>query len=288
MHAAMEGKLSSVESLIKLTNSRINTQQNRLLELTEDAASYERSGKQLPDNLQRQISNLRDQITQNKAFIEDKKLEMEDIKLQYEYDVRRFTELTNPNANAAPAEEPKAASAGEPEIATVDKADAAPAIKAPRAIKPEAASELKAEVAPPEKAEPAPAEKVLTPLEVAKANPNIKLTQYDQILLATYASEEDLLFARDQEASNLNAAIEETATRLDTMQIERGEITDEIFEYQMKNEIPPDRLTERMEILILEIGDTQVLLDQQRNDKQELDENFANDISRYRKLTASN
>jgi hypothetical protein len=234
MQVAMEGKLAAVESLVKLTNSRINSLQNRLLELTEDAANFERSGKQLPDNLQRQISNLREQITQNKAFAEDKKLEMEDIRLQSEADVRRYIELTT------------------------DKPDT-------DATK-----------------------KQLSALEVAEANPNIELTRHDRTLLATYASEEDLLFARDQEVSNINAAINDTAGRLDTMQIHLAELSDNVDEYQTRNEIPPDNLVELMKDLIREIAGTQDLLDQQRKEKQLLDERYENDLIRFRRLTTSN
>jgi len=234
MHVAMEGKLASVESLIKLTNSRINSLQNRLLGLTEDAASYERSGKQLPDKLQRQISNLRVQISQNKAFAEDKQLEMDDIRHQFEADVRRFTELTTGKPDSAPAAEQ------------------------------------------------------LSALETAKANPNIELTRYDQTLLATYTSEDDLLFARDEEISNLNAAINDTANHLDIMQIQLAELSENVDEYQARNEIPPDSLVERMKELIREIADTQKALEQKRSEKQLLDDRFATDITRFRSLTASN
>ncbi len=233
MHVAMQGKLEAVESLIKLTNSRLNSLQNRLLELTEEAASFERSGKQLPDKLQRQISNLRDQIAQNKAFVEDKKLEMDDIRLQSQADIRRFTELTT------------------------DKSDTATT------------------------------EKQLSALEAAEANPEIELTRHDRTLLATYASEEDLLFARDQEISNLNAAINDTASRLDTMQIHLAELSDNVDEYQSRNEIPPDNLVELMKELIREIAGTQATLEQTRSEKQALDDKFANDLTRFRRLTAS-
>jgi chromosome segregation ATPase len=233
MYVAMQGKLEAVESLIKLTNSRVNSLQNRLLELTEEAASYERSGRQLPDNLQRQISNLRNQIDQNKAFVEDKKLEMEDIRLQSEADIRRFKELTT------------------------DKPDTAAT------------------------------QKQLSALEAAEANPDLELTRHDRTLLATYASEEDLLFARDEEVSNLNAAISDTAGRLDTMQIHLAELSDNIDEYQVRNEIPPDTLVNRMKELIREIAETQETLEQQRNEKQALDDKFANDITRFRRLVTA-
>jgi len=234
MYAAMEGKLAAVESLIKLTNSRVNSLQNRLLELTEDAASYERSGKQLPDKLQRQISNLRGQIDQNKAFVEDKKLEMEDIRLQSEADIRRFTELTTDNADIAATK------------------------------------------------------KQISALEAAEANPNVELTRHDRTLLATYASEEDLIFARDQEISNINADISDTASRLDTMQIHLAELSDNVDEYQERNEIPPDNLLESMKKIIREIAGTQESLEQKRSEKQQLDERFENDLARFRRLTAGN
>ena len=234
MQVAKQGKLEAVESLIKLTNSRINSLQKRLLELTEEAASFERSGKQLPDKLQRQISHLRDQIAHNKAFVEDKKLEMEDIRLQSDADIRRFMELTSDT----------------PDTATTQKQ--------------------------------------LSALEAAEANPEIELTRYDRTLLATYASEEDLLFARDQEISNLNAAINDTASRLDTMQIHLAELSDNFDEYQSRNEIPPDNLVNRMKELIREIASTQATLEQTRSEKQAQEDKFANDITRFRRLTTGN
>jgi len=234
MQTAMEGKLASVESVIKLTNSRTNSLQNRLLELTEDAASYERSGKQLPDRLQRQISNMRVQITQNKEFAADKKREMDDIRLQFEADIRRFTELTT----------------GGPDSAATAKQ--------------------------------------LSALEAAEANPNIELTVNDRALLATYASLDDLLFARDEEISNINTAINDTASHLDIMQLRLAELSDNVDEYQARSEPPPDSLVERMKELIREIAETQKALEQKRSEKQLLDDRFANDITRFRSLTASN
>jgi chromosome segregation ATPase len=114
------------------------------------------------------------------------------------------------------------------------------------------------------------------------------LTRHDRTLLATYASEDDLLFARDQEVSNVNAAISDTASRLDTMQIHLAELSDNIDEYQSRNEIPPDNLVDRMKELIREIAGTQELLEQKRAEKQSLDDKFENDLIRFRRLTTSN
>jgi len=234
MYSAMEGRVSAVDSLIKLTNSRIGSMQKNLLELTEEAASYERSGKPLPERLQHQITNLRKQLDHNKAFVQDKELEIEDIRQQFEADIRRFNELTS----------------GKPD------SDAS--------------------------------RKQLSALEAAEANPNIKLDRHDRTLLATYASEEDLVFARDQEVSVLNTEISDTGRQLDTQQMHLTELSDNIDEYQSRNEIPPEDLVDRMKELIREISETQAVLEQKRGRKQELDEKFSRDITRFRQLTASN
>jgi uncharacterized protein (DUF4213/DUF364 family) len=86
----------------------------------------------------------------------------------------------------------------------------------------------------------------------------------------------------------LNADINDTANHLDTMQIHLAELSDNIDEYQSRNEIPPDNLIGRMKEIIREIRNTQKLLDQKRSEKQSLDDRFDKDITRYRKLTASN
>jgi Domain of unknown function (DUF4124) len=233
MYPVRDAKISAIESLIKVTNSRISSMENRLLELTEEAASYERSGKQPPVSLLSRISNLRKQIERNKEFVEDKKREIEDINLQFESDIRRYSELTS----------------GKPEAEAEDKQ--------------------------------------LTALEVAMNNPDIKLDRHDRSLLATYATEEDLEFARDQEFRNINASISDSSNLLDTMQIQLSELSDNASEYQDRNEIPPDSLLIKMRQLIKEIDSTQALLDKKRKEKQIIVERFTNDINRYRELTAS-
>jgi chromosome segregation ATPase len=233
MYPARDAKISAVESLIKLTNSRIIAMKNRLLELTEEAADYERSGKQLPASLLSQISNLRKQIERNKEFVEDKKREIEDIRLQFEGDIKRYDELTSEK--------------------------------------------------PDEKA----GKKQLSALEIAMKNPDLKLDRHDRTLLATYTTEEDLIFARDQEIGNINTSISDSSNLLDTMQNQLSELSDNASEYQDRNEIPPDSLLSKMKQLINEIDSTQTMLVQKRKEKQVIVEKFTNDINRYHKLIAS-
>ena len=97
MLKAQENKISMVQGLVQLTHSRIRSMQERLLALTEEAASYERSGKALPFTLQHQIKNLRDQIMHNKEFSLDKQAEIEEIRKQFAFDLKRYEELTSGN-----------------------------------------------------------------------------------------------------------------------------------------------------------------------------------------------
>jgi len=233
MLLARDGKVLAVESLIQLTHSRISSMQKRLLDLTEEAAKYERSGKELPLSLQRQITNLQDQITHNKNFAKDKELEMEGIKRQFESNIRRFAELTKdkPDNNAK--------------------------------------------------------QKQLAALEAARNNPTVELNRRDRTLLSTYSNEEDLLFARDEEISNLDALIQETYNQLDVMQQHLSELSDNAAEYESTGDVLPDKLLNQMKGLMAEIAETEKLLENRRDDKQDLEKKYSIDIKRYRMLTAS-
>lgn len=94
MQLARDGKVAAVDALLQLTNSRIESMKLRLLDLTEEAATYERSGKPLPHSLEGQIQNLRTQIARNEEFVEEKELELSGIRTQFDADINRFIELT--------------------------------------------------------------------------------------------------------------------------------------------------------------------------------------------------
>jgi len=94
MLLAKNGKVAAVEALLQLTSSRVNSMNERLLGLTEEAATYERSGKALPASLESQINNLRRQITTNEAFIKEKEGERNAIIRKFNADIKRYIVLT--------------------------------------------------------------------------------------------------------------------------------------------------------------------------------------------------
>ena len=88
-----DGKLSALEGLIQLTQRRIISMNNRMKQLTEDAADYERGGRPVPDVLTRQIENIRIQSTENESFILVKQQEQDEINMLFQKDITRFREL---------------------------------------------------------------------------------------------------------------------------------------------------------------------------------------------------
>lgn len=94
MLLARDSKVASVETLIQLTNSRLDSMQKRLNELTNDAAEFERSGKKLPEGLVNQMKNIKEQIRHNEAFVKNKHNEKEQIARKFDEDIKRYRELT--------------------------------------------------------------------------------------------------------------------------------------------------------------------------------------------------
>jgi len=231
MQKAQENKISMVQGLVQLTHSRIRSMQERLLALTEEAASYERSGKELPFTLQHQIKNLRDQITHNKEFSLDKQAEIEEIRKQFTFDQKRFEELTSD--------------------------------KPPRQDRRRSA------------------------LELAMNNPDLDLDRRDRTLLSTFSSEDDLLFARNEELEVLDRDIKQSYYDIDGLQQHLAVLSDNADEYEKRGELLPNELIGQMKDVMSEIAISEAKLQAKRREKQEAEQKYANDIERFRFLISS-
>jgi hypothetical protein len=234
MQLAREGKIGSIEALLQLTNSRLVSMKQRLHGLTEEAATYERSGKQLPHTVEAQISNLRSQITKNEAFVRDKEQELVAINRQFDADIKRFIELTADQEN--------------------------PETSAQRLAK----------------------------LEAASNNPNVDLTRHDRTLLTTYNGEEDLALARDKQLASLNELITLTSERIQSMQAHYAELSDNADDYESRGQKLPEVLLGQMKNVLEGIAQNEELLALKLQEKSSIEQQFAEDIKRYRQLTASN
>lgn len=231
MIAAQHDKISMIESLIQLTHSRITSMQQRLQKLTEEAAGFERSGKELPFTLQQQIRNLRDQIAHNTEFASDKETEIKQISKQFTLDIARFEELTT----------------GMPDDGKKKK----------------------------------------SALEIALSNPKVQLTREDRTLLATYSSDTDLMFARNEELEKLDEEIRVAFEHVDELQKKLAVLTDNADEYTATREPLPDALAGQMKVLMTDIRQGEDALKAKRDDKAQAEERYNASIERFRYLTAS-
>ena len=232
MLSAKDGKIASVDALLQLTSSRVESMNARLLVLTEEAATYERSGKALPASLESQLNNLREQIIVNEAFIKEKEQERADINVKFDADIKSYIELT---ANIPDAK---------------------------------------------------PSKQRLAQIAAAKNSRQPQLSKDDQQLLNTYKGETDIILTRDQKLSTLDELIVLTQLRLTSLQTELDELSETADEYESRSKKIPEVLLGRMKNVMENIrqGEELIVLKQQK--KEMLEQQYNEDIQRYRLLTA--
>lgn len=87
------GKIDAIEAAIRLTRARTEKTKQRLLGLTQRAASMERMGRPVPDPLRKEINDARAQIGYNKTYIANREEEQQTVRKKFEADLTRFREL---------------------------------------------------------------------------------------------------------------------------------------------------------------------------------------------------
>lgn len=88
-----DGKISSIEQVIKLTESRIDKLRQNLQNLIGEAAATERRGDSVPDGMRRDIESLNAQIDEQKGFIDRKRTEQDAVRAQFDGYLARLREL---------------------------------------------------------------------------------------------------------------------------------------------------------------------------------------------------
>ncbi len=90
---ARDGKITSIKTNIRITNSNKSKAQERLKLLRKKAANLERAGKPVTEKLIQDIKHAQDQITEYETFIDNKQAEKDKIHQQFETDVTRYRKL---------------------------------------------------------------------------------------------------------------------------------------------------------------------------------------------------
>jgi Domain of unknown function (DUF4124) len=136
--------------------------------------------------------------------------------------------------------------------------------------------------------QPATGKKQETPLEIAMHNPNVTLTREDRTLLATFSSESDLMFARDEELQTVDEGIKQAFSEVDALQKKLAELTDNANEYESSGKTLPDTLVRKIRETRDQIEKGEALLKARREEKQQIEARYNTSIERFRHLTASN
>jgi len=88
-----DGRISNIESQVKLTESHIQKLQNNLDQIIKQAAEIERRGETPSEKVEKDIENVRKQIDDQQAFIASKRVDQDKIRAQFDVDIARFREL---------------------------------------------------------------------------------------------------------------------------------------------------------------------------------------------------
>lgn len=90
---ARKQNVRAIEGIIELTNGNTKVIRQDLVELEKTAANYERNGELPPDDLLKDMENLKRQVNDNEEFIAKKKQAKEAINTRFDSDLKRFREL---------------------------------------------------------------------------------------------------------------------------------------------------------------------------------------------------
>jgi len=90
---AREERLSTFNSLIDLTKTIIQSNEEQLDRLLKRKAEFERFQKELPIHMKEQEKILRQQIIDNQGYVEDQKAERAKIEKQFKKDLTRYSYL---------------------------------------------------------------------------------------------------------------------------------------------------------------------------------------------------
>ncbi len=93
LELARDGRLTAIDSQIRLTENQIEKLEDNLASIIQSAADLERQGRTPPDTIKDDISSVREQIARKQRYIADKQLEKETVRASFDADIARFREL---------------------------------------------------------------------------------------------------------------------------------------------------------------------------------------------------
>lgn len=114
---ARDDRLAAVDSIISLTTSNNSNIEQQAADTVKRIENLNKAGKEIPENLTKQLANLEGQLAKNRSFIEIKREERKKLEQQFENDLQRYRELKG-IAPETPAEQRAAQEASQAAIGT--------------------------------------------------------------------------------------------------------------------------------------------------------------------------
>ncbi len=93
LRLAHKGKVAAIDSRIAHAKHLVKKLQESLVELIQDAANQERSGKEVSDETLSRISGVKKQIAEQNSFIEEREQEKSQINARFEDELAHFRRL---------------------------------------------------------------------------------------------------------------------------------------------------------------------------------------------------
>jgi hypothetical protein len=127
---AREDRITSIDSIINLTVSNNTNLEQQATDTRARIEAAKAAGKEVPENLVKQLENLDGQLSKNRNFIDIKRDERIKLEQQFDRDLKRYRELKGSSAELAAQDAAIAAKTPqtlpEPPKPAADPAPAAP------------------------------------------------------------------------------------------------------------------------------------------------------------------
>lgn len=140
----------------------------------------------------------------------------------------------------------------------------------------------------PDAAEQIAAQKRLASIEHEEQKLSAEQASLDSQLLASYASEEDLLLARDNEVEAIKEFIRMTEIRIDSLQKRLTDLSGEIADYERRGKPVPGFVQQQSTNISAQIEQNQAIILNKQAELELINKSYAADIERYQALQNRN
>ena len=133
-------------------------------------------------------------------------------------------------------------------------------------------------------AEQIAAQKRLASIEQEEQKLSKDQASQDSQLLASYASEEDLLLARDNEVDTIKEFIRMTEIRIDSLQKRLTDLTGEAADYEKRGKPVPGFVQQQTTNIFAQIEQNQATILDKQAELELINKSYAADLERYQAL----